>query len=278
MRKRFLVPFLVLAIAFAFPASAVAGSFTLHPSGFGEKSRANWKAQSGLPDPGTGTGSPTANQALYLQKMTATETFAAGVAIFKFDPFPVSEFQGLEFWYGTDGWCGAGAPRFNLRLRPPSGPTQLFFIGCAEMVNGTTATAPSGRVFQQKTFTAPGPTACCGALPTSGFDVVSLAIVFDEGTTQFGLPLGPGFVYLDKIKVQTSGLNGSPGTKTWNSASDNSNAAAAIPVGPSVAYADEVSDVLSLLGEMFPEVPLTAWTLYPDVELADLPPITVGAP
>ena len=269
MRKRILVPFFVLAIALAFPMTAFAGSFTLHPSGFGEKSRANWKAHSGLPDPGMGSGSATSDQSLYFQKMTDTSTFAAGVAVFKFDPFPVSELQGLEFWYGTDGWCGAGAPRFNVRIEPTSGPAQTFFIGCASMLPGATATAPSGRVFQQKSVAAPFAIACCGTFPTTG-TVVGLAIVFDEGND-----VGPGFVYLDKIKVETSGLNGSPGTKVWNSASDNSNQAAAIPVGPSVAYADEISDVLSLLGVMFPDVPLTAWTLYPDVELA---PITVGLP
>ena len=78
MRKRISVLFAVLLIGLAFPVTVIAGSVTLHPAGFGENSRANWKAQQGLSDD-TPTGNP--NQALYFQKMTSTATFAAGVAV-----------------------------------------------------------------------------------------------------------------------------------------------------------------------------------------------------
>src|SRR3954468_10772327 len=55
----------------------MAGDIILHPNGFGQHSYAAWKAQVGLPDT-----SGNKNQALYFQKMTATTTFAAGVAVF----------------------------------------------------------------------------------------------------------------------------------------------------------------------------------------------------
>jgi Spy/CpxP family protein refolding chaperone len=52
-------------------AAAAAGTFTLHPSGFGEHSYSAWNGQQGLPDL---TGNQ--NQALYFQKMTSTATNA----------------------------------------------------------------------------------------------------------------------------------------------------------------------------------------------------------
>src|SRR3954454_12982321 len=189
-----LLRFIVIGVAAAvmLPALAsAAGTVTLHPSGFGTQSYAAWKAQQGLPDRTGG-----ANHALYLQKMVPTATFAAGVAVFNNVSIRVEDLQGLAFWVGTDGHCGAGAPRFNVGLKNRSdGTRRTIFIGCAEMVPGAIAVAPSGRTFQQRTFSGPGTvTGCCGVFPSSGFDIDSLAIVFDEGPDQ-----GQGFVYLDNI-------------------------------------------------------------------------------
>jgi len=56
----------------------------VHPASqrFGAHSYSAWKGQEGLPDR---TGDK--NQALYFQKHTATETFAAGVAVMLLDSF-----------------------------------------------------------------------------------------------------------------------------------------------------------------------------------------------
>jgi hypothetical protein len=222
MFKRGIVALAVVAMVAATQARPVgAAGFKLHPSGFGENSYCSWKAGEGLPDNGG-----TANQALYFQKMTTTPTFAAGVAIFKgFEGMPVSQLTALEFKWGMDGHCGAGAPRFNLRV-DPDGPGVLppttTFIGCASMIPGGTETAPNGRVFEKKTFGGP--------FPVIG-TIVSLAIVFDEGTDQ-----GPGFVYLDDIRVGTSS-----GDHTWSSASDNG--------GSPTSGANSIAEVELLLGE-----------------------------
>ena len=213
MRKRllFAVALSVVLVSATIPASA--GQLTLHPSGFGERSYAAWKAQSGLQD---STGNKF--QSLYFQKMTATTTFAAGVALFKgFEGTPVSALEGLSFYVGSQGHCGAGAPRFNLTVRPTGGgPTQTFFIGCQAMTpTGQTGTAPTGEIFVQRAIKAPFTAACCGPIPTSGFEIASLAIVFDEGND-----VGQGFVRLDNIEVDT--VPG-PGTHVWTSASDNGN-------------------------------------------------------
>jgi hypothetical protein len=196
--RRFLV--LLVTAALVVPLAAAAGTYTLHPSGFGDHSYSAWKAGEGLPDT-----NGTANQALYFQKMVPTPTNAAGVAVINgFEGEPTSALLPLGFWYGTDGHCGAGAPRFNVRIQPPlttdPASRQTMFVGCAAMVDGGTATAPNGRVFQEKTF--------AGTLPPG--TIASLAIVFDEGND-----LGfQGFVYLDNIMV---------GGHVWTSASDNGN-------------------------------------------------------
>jgi TPP-dependent indolepyruvate ferredoxin oxidoreductase alpha subunit len=65
------------------------------------------------------------------QKMTATAANAAGVAVIKgFEGQPVSAIKRLEFYWRTDGHCGAGAPRFDVFYQPALGPQQTLFIGC----------------------------------------------------------------------------------------------------------------------------------------------------
>jgi hypothetical protein len=106
--KRLAVVLVALVFALALPVSTVvAGSLTLHPSGFGEHSRANWQAKQGKLDVNEPSGAtPTSNQALYFQKMTTTATFAAGVAIVRgLAGMPASELTGLSWEHRTDGHC-----------------------------------------------------------------------------------------------------------------------------------------------------------------------------
>jgi hypothetical protein len=186
------------------PQSASAGDITLHPSGFGEHSYAAWKADQGLED-----NAGNKDQALYLQKHTATETFAAGIVVFRgVAGLDTSEVDPLGFFVRSDGWCGAGAPRFNLTYDPTFGPRQTLFFGCnSGMVPGGTMTW-EGRTFEERTTAGPLPDGT----------VVSLAIVFDEGLTHevegVTVPLGPGHTWLDNIKV---------GERVWTSATDNGN-------------------------------------------------------
>jgi len=192
--KRALV-LLALLFAFAMQGVANAGSVTLHPSGFGEHSYAAWKANEGLPD---STGNQ--DQALYFQKMTSTASFAAGVAVFKgVAGMPTAAFSDLGFWWRTDGHCGAGAPRFNVRIQPALGPAFTYFVGCQGMLPGAPAIDDHGRTWQKRSLLS--------ELPPG--TVVSLSIVFDEGND-----VGQGYVYLDNIRA---------GGHTWSSASDNGN-------------------------------------------------------
>jgi hypothetical protein len=202
MTKHFGVRMLSLGfvIAASVTVSGDAQHPVLHPNGFGMHSYAAWKAKQGLPD-----SSGNKEHALYFQKDTLTANFAAGVAnIDGFEGQETTDVVPLGFDWRMDGHCGAGAPRFNVRIQPPmtTDPMlrQTVFVGCAAMLSGMPFLDSHGRQWQPKTF--PGP-----LLPPG--TITSLSIVFDEGNDA-----GRGFVYLDNIRV---------GTKVWTSSSDNAN-------------------------------------------------------
>lgn len=178
---------------------------TLHPNGFGEKSYAAWKAQEGLPD-----ANGNANQALYFQKMTATETFSAGVAVVNgLEGQPASALTGLSWERRNDGWCGAGAPRWNVGLTDGT-HNYTVFLGCSAAAHSP-GSAPN---WTRDSYPGPALAAQIAAQTggASNLTITGLAIVFDEGLTLYGLPLGPGFVFLDNITVNST---------VWTSPADN---------------------------------------------------------
>jgi hypothetical protein len=264
-RRRILFAVLTSLVALVLPASLVlAGTLTLHPAGFGEKSRANWKAKEGV----------TGDQAFYMQKMVPTATFAAGVALIKgFEGQAPSALTGLAWKHRVDGHCGAGAPRWNIGLKDNSGTEFVAFLGCYEAGH---AAVPANAQWCEDFF---GPTdiaahvsaaAAAAGANAADLKIRYLAILFDEGTDNPipqppGCPAGPstpGFVFLDDITVNDH---------VWSSASDNGNTAF---IGTAAAYADELpstADILAELQDVVPGVPLTSWVLYPDVEPADVP-------
>ena len=186
-----------LAFAPAWGASSGGNKLTLHPSGFGPHSYAAWKAQQGEPDHTGG-----ANQALYFQKMTATTTNAAGVAVIDgVAGMAPSDIGQLAFDWRNDGHCGAGAPRFNVTV-DNAGTDETFFFGCMAMTDEGTHDA-NGHTWDRRS-------ADISNLPGT---LVGIAIVFDEGND-----VGHGFVYLDEIQA---------GSKYWSSAADNGNGCAA---------------------------------------------------
>lgn len=202
---------LALSVALSAPAMAASG-LKLHPSGFGEKSGASWQAGEGRAD-----SKGNARHALFLRKLTATATFAAGVAV-------VNNAEGLDVagltlaWdRRADGHCGAGAPRWNVIVQGQSGASYTVFLGCAGATHTPDGVPP---VWFRDTFVFGSPdtvsymTTALGFTPgqvadIEGGTVQSLAIVFDEGTD-----VGPGFVYLDNIQV---------GDKIWTGPMDNGN-------------------------------------------------------
>src|SRR5207245_4012295 len=175
-----------LALGPSFDVGGGRSGMNLHPSGFGRHSYAAWKAHEGEPD-----ARGNADQALYFQKMTVTTDFAAGVAVIDgLEGQPASALTALSWDHRNDGWCGAGAPRWNVGLTDASGDHTVF-LGC----NAATHTGV-GADWTQDSYSAPDIQA---AITAAGVDAAnatirSLAIVFDEGTD-----VGPGFVFLDNI-------------------------------------------------------------------------------
>lgn len=274
MNKRVAISVLLVIGALGVPV--LAGTFTMHPAGFGQHSYASWKAQEGIDD-SSPRGLP--QQAVYFQKFTDTTQNAAGVVVFKgFAGLEVNQIEGLEWKHRDDGWCGAGAPRWNIVSEDASGKKFITFLGCAESVHQTNAAASMNKsgphTWTRDIQPAPAAQECRELGPPfmtfppgfcADFTVTQLAIVFDEGTTLNGLPLGPGFVYLDDITVTADGV-----THVWQSASDNGNNSTAFTpiLGVSAADADELvpaSQILADLLVLFPGVPLTSFMLYPDV-------------
>ena len=187
------------------PAFAVGGGqsgLSLHPGGLGEQSFAKWEAHEGEPDE-----KGNADQALYFQKMVATPVFAAGFAVIDgLQGQPATALTALSWDHRADGWCGAGAPRWNVGVTDASGDHTVF-LGC----NAATH-SPSGT--DGWTSDSYSGADIAAAITAAGVDpetatISSLAILFDEGTD-----VGPGFVFLDNITVNTM---------VWTSPSGNSN-------------------------------------------------------
>src|SRR6266702_840000 len=187
------------------PAFAVGGGqsgLSLHPGGLGEQSFAKWEAHEGEPDT-----KGNADQALYFQKMVATPVFAAGFAVIDgLQGQPATALTALSWDHRADGWCGAGAPRWNVGVTDASGDHTVF-LGC----NAATHSPGGTDGWRSDSYSSAD---IAAALMAIGVDpaaatISSLAIVFDEGTD-----VGPGFVFLDNITVNTT---------VWTSPSGNSN-------------------------------------------------------
>ncbi|OLB14095.1 MAG: hypothetical protein AUH07_05285 [Gemmatimonadetes bacterium 13_2_20CM_70_9] len=187
------------------PAFAVGGGqsgLRLDPGGLGEQSFAKWESHEGEPD-----AKGNADQALYFQKMVATPVFAAGFAVIDgLQGQPATALTALSWDHRADGWCGAGAPRWNVGVTDASGDHTVF-LGC----NAATHSPGATDGWTSDSYSLED---IAAAMRAVGVDpeaatISSLAILFDEGTD-----VGPGFVFLDNITVNTM---------VWTSPSGNSN-------------------------------------------------------
>jgi hypothetical protein len=154
-------------------------------------SESKWVTGEGLSDAGK------SNHALYLTKDAPTTTNAASGAFVNFEG-TLSE---LGFDYRNDGWCGAGAPRFNVYTTTGT----YYFFGC---VYGTHTPSTEDPDWTRVRFSNADAFPADGVTPWPGFGSVTVTgidIVFDEGTE-----VGPGFAYLDNIDVNGT-LIGKPG-------------------------------------------------------------------
>jgi hypothetical protein len=184
--------------------------------------------------------------------------------------------DGLAWDHREDGHCGAGAPRWNVTVEDGGGNPQTVFLGCNASQHTQRAAYEGHGWCRDTQVLAP-------ALPV-GSTITGLSIVFDEGNDTPNPPpagcaqeqLAGGFVHLDNIEVLTS--NPDYGSKCWTSANDNSNRSSGPcpdtgnggPIETSLSVPDaslstSVTDLADALDLAYPGVPLTSWTLYPNV-------------
>lgn len=204
MGRRISVPVLlmipvVFAMTLAIPAATMADDDdddveirvdTFH---FGAGALATWAPDAGEP----GRRKDSKQFGLYLQKNTPTTNFAAaGVRNMLKEPiaatdlntlaFDISGFPGEPTFGVANGYCGAGAPRFNV-VSTGSG---TCFLGCTHGIKTQDLVTGWWEIRFASPFSAfPGCSAVSG-------DVTSISIVFDEGTD-----VGPGSVVIDNIRV-----------------------------------------------------------------------------
>ena len=170
--------------------------WTYDPYDFGVASGA-WVTHQGLADAG---GS---QHALYLAKQAPTNAWASGGA--SVEGVAGMKLTELGFDYRNDGWCGAGAPRFNVYIEEAN---THYFFGCSYGIHTpSTEHADWTRVRFDGNDAQPAD----GTTAWPGFGNVTvkrIEIVYDEGTD-----VGQGFAYIDNIDV-SGVLIGKPGNAT----------------------------------------------------------------
>ena len=151
---------------------------------------AQWRNKQGI------SGNPS-DFGLVLTKQTGTSTAASSGAAIK-GPEGDVVVEGMVFGYShkNDSWCGAGAPRFNIKVSNGEGKA-TYAVGCGNTASSTTPTNDNWTtktwVVGQATFyPLNGDT---DKVPLIGSTIVSVVIVFDEGTD-----VGPGTATLDDIQ------------------------------------------------------------------------------
>lgn len=169
-----------------------------------------WLGGMGLPDNGGSNTTPIdlatnpnkedPHQGLLLSKNGPTpDCSAAGATIRGVRGLLVTPTFELGFDYRNGGHCGAGAPRYNVVVRPPVGPNTFHFVGgCA---NGVKTPAPQDPLeWTRVRFTA------TQQFPpiVPGSRIVSIELIFDEGTDTTSVPDNPngvGLAVVDNLDI-----------------------------------------------------------------------------
>jgi hypothetical protein len=183
---------------------------------------ARWLRGMGLPDnggPNVGsdpTDNPNkkdAHRGLLLSKNgTTPDCSSSGARITGLGGITLTATSELGFDYRNGGHCGAGAPRFNVVVKPPSGPNTFHFVGgCAN--DGAPVPAPQDPLqWTRVRFTTSDPAEAFPPIP-AGSKVVSISILYDEGTDTptAGNPSGIGLAIIDNIFIDGSMITRGPG-------------------------------------------------------------------
>jgi len=167
---------------------------------------AAWLGGMGLPDTdgdaalnGVPATADDPHRGLLLSKNgPSTDCSSAGARITGVKGMTVDAAFTLGFDYRNGGHCGAGAPRFNVVAKPPTGPNTFHFVGgCANAASTPAPQDPAewSRVrFEAAQQFPPIP---------PGSKIVSITILYDEGTEVATAqdPNGVGLAVVDNIFV-----------------------------------------------------------------------------
>jgi hypothetical protein len=224
-----------VAFGFVVPATAWADDLKAKPfefvgkagdcgTGYAAGSRivtAKWLTGLGLPDNGglnslnpPGNDNPNKTDPHYglpLSKNGPTpDCSAPGATIKGVKGITVGLDFELGFDYRNGSHCGAGAPRFNVVVKPLSGPDEFHFVGGCS--NGTKVIATQDpSEWTRVRFNVTSTTANQSFPPISiGSKIVSIDLIFDEGTdtptaamppADAGNPAGIGLAVVDNIDI-----------------------------------------------------------------------------
>jgi hypothetical protein len=214
-------------IALAVPSGAVAWNLTASPFVYiGERDAcgapyppgslivtSQWMWGLGLPDSGGGNTTNTINPTnpdtktdphlgLLLSKNGPTsDCSSAGAEIHGEEGMPVDPGFYLGFDYRNGGHCGGGAPRFNVEYKDALGNPGSSFVGnCA--VATTSPAVQDPLEWTTLRWSVGNPAQAFPPIPT-GSKIVSISIIFDEGTDQAGAedPRGIALATIDNINI-----------------------------------------------------------------------------
>ena len=162
-----------------------------NPPASPDAASSNWVNKSGTTSTPDTFGNP-ADFGLVLTKSVDTPICAAALARVEGpEGKTVTPATVFGYSYRNDGHCGAGAPRFNVRVT--DGTQQALYVaGCSSPLP---TTAPVNAFWTAATWTPAQFIRLSGDdIDMVGSQIVSVVIVFDEGTD-----VGPGEAILDDI-------------------------------------------------------------------------------
>lgn len=181
---------------------------------------AAWLGGAGLPDNGganTSAADLTTNpnksdphRGLLLSKNGPTaDCSAAGARILGVRGMTVTPTFQLGYDYRDGGHCGAGAPRFEVTYRLPSGSDASSFVGGCSNDSTPTPAVQDPLQWSRVRFETSNPAESFPPIPP-GSTIESISLIFDEGTDtptaprpsgDAGNPAGIGLTVVDNIFV-----------------------------------------------------------------------------